>query len=65
MELGIETMLFLEGRGEETIRFSMPDAILVVVQGVLQGETPQPVPYKGLVQGMMTAQAGLKNASFP
>lgn len=35
MELGIETMLFLEDRGEETSRFSMPDAVLIAVQRVL------------------------------
>lgn len=46
MELGIETMLFLEGRGEETSSFPMPDAVLIAVQGVLQGETPWPVPYQ-------------------
>lgn len=35
MELGIETMLFLEDRGEETSRFSMPDAVLITVERVL------------------------------
>lgn len=43
MALEIETRQFLEGREEETSRFSLLTAVLIAVQWELQSETLWPV----------------------